>query len=200
MALLSDQGLDVQVVVVTQGQPPRYSPDQVATLRREADAAHALLGVGCSRWLGFPAAGLDQVPHAVLNDALGAVIEEIAPQTVLLPFPGDIHIDHRLVFQAAMVATRPRGAAYPRRVLAYETVSETNWSTPALSPPFQPNVTVDISSTLSRKLLAFECYASQQATFPNERSVEALGALAAMRGATVFREAGEAFVLVREVG
>jgi LmbE family N-acetylglucosaminyl deacetylase len=65
---------------------------------------------------------------------------------------------------------------------------------------FVPNVTVDITATLARKLAAFACYSSQQGLFPNERSSPALEALAAMRGATVHRTAGEAFLLVREVG
>jgi N-acetylglucosamine malate deacetylase 1 len=200
IALLADQGVDVQVAVVTQGQAPRFAPSQVATVRAEAEAAHALLGVCRSHWLDFPAAGLDQVSHTALNDALAGVIAEVAPETIFLPFAGDIHLDHKLIFQSAMVAMRPRAPLYPRRVLAYETVSETNWSTPSLSPPFHPNVTVDISATLNRKLAAFACYVSQQSTFPNERSAQALEALAAVRGATVHRVAGEAFLLIREVG
>lgn len=42
-------------------------------------------------------------------------------------------------------------------------------------------------------------YASQLRPFPNERSLEALEALARLRGATVHRHAAEAFVTVREV-
>jgi LmbE family N-acetylglucosaminyl deacetylase len=200
IALLADRGLEVHVAVVTQGQPPHYARDQVEQVRREAQAAHALLGVTHTHWLDLPAAALDTLPHAELNGALAKVMADVSPMTVLLPFAGDIHLDHRLVFQSAMVAMRPRAASYPRRILAYETVSETNWSTPSLSMAFVPNVTVDITATLPRKLAAFACYTSQQALFPNERSSPALEALAAMRGATVHRTAGEAFLLVREVG
>ena len=117
-----------------------------------------------------------------------------------MPFPGDIHRDHQLVFEAAMVAARPAGPVYPLRILAYETLSETNWNAPFLTPAFTPNVFIDIAETLETKLAAFAAFASQVRAFPAERSVEALSALARLRGATVHRAAAEAFVLVREVG
>ena len=98
-----------------------------------------------------------------------------------------------------MVAARPHQAAYPGTILAYETLSETNWNAPYLSPAFVPNVFVDITDTLETKLEAMRMYKSQLRAFPHERSVEALRALATLRGATVHRPAAEAFVLVRHV-
>src|SRR3546814_9562739 len=88
-----------------------------------------------------------------------------------------------------MVAARPRASHYPRRVYAYETLSETNWYAPGVTPAFQPNMFVDISGLLPQKLEAFGLFRSQVQAFPNERSVEALRALAMLRGATVHREA-----------
>ncbi len=117
-----------------------------------------------------------------------------------MPFVGDLHFDHQLVFEAALVAARPRGADYPCRILAYETVSETNWSAPTLSPAFHPNVFVDITDHIETKLNAFACFQSQCRMPPDERSIEALRALATVRGATVSRHAAEAYMLVREVG
>jgi len=84
-------------------------------------------------------------------------------------------------------------------VLAYETLSETNWNAPYLSPAFQPQVFVDISNYLDKKLAAIEIVKSQVQDFPHERSLEALQALARLRGATVHRHAAEAFVLIRQI-
>jgi LmbE family N-acetylglucosaminyl deacetylase len=66
-------------------------------------------------------------------------------------------------------------------------------------PSFVPNVYVDISAYLYRKLEAMSLYGSQQRDFPHERSLAALRALAMFRGTTVHREAAEAFMLVRQV-
>lgn len=199
LARLAEAGSHVEVAIVTRGKPPRYDPAGVEKVRAEAAAAHALLGVRTTHYLDLPAAELDCVPHADLNAAIGALVNAAMPDTIFVPFVGDIHLDHQLVFRSTMVAARPRQASYPRTILAYETLSETNWSAPYVEPVFAPTVYVDITSTLERKLAAFAAYESQSCAFPNERSPEAIRALAALRGATVHRHAAEAFVLIREV-
>ena len=200
MALLADAGRPASVAIVTRGQPPRYDAAHLAAIAAEMRAAHAVLGVEATHELGLPAAALDQVPHAELNGAMAQLFEAVRPDTVFIPFNGDVHLDHQLVFASALVAARPAGPAYPARILAYETLSETNWNAPGLTPGFIPNVFIDIAAGLDRKLAAFAAYASQVRTFPAERSPEAIAALARLRGATVHRHAAEAFVLVREVG
>ena len=199
MARLVKEGHEVDVLVATRGKPPAFSADSVAQVRSEMAKAHALLGITRTHELDLPAAALDTVPAAEVNAAIGSVIDAVAPDTLLLPFLGDIHGDHAIVFQAAMVAARPRHDAAPSRVLCYETLSETNWYAPPVTPGFQPNVFVDVSTTLDRKLDAFRCFASQIRAFPEERSIEALEALARMRGATVHLRAAEAFVNIRQI-
>lgn len=200
IARLTDNGCEVHVAIATRGREPRYSAESVAALREEARAAHALLGVTATHWLDLPAAALDTIPQVDINRALETLISDIAPDTVFLPFVGDIHVDHQLIFRSSLVAMRPCVETYPARILAYETVSETNWSTPCAGPSFVPNVSIDISTTLDRKLAAFRCYGSQQVPFPHERSPAVLQALATVRGGTVHRRAAEAFTLIREVG
>ena len=200
IARLTENGNEVHVAIVTQGRPPAFSAAQVSRVRNEAAAAHAMLGVTATHWLDLPAAELDTIPHVELNRAIDAIVTAVAPDTLFLPFAGDIHLDHQLVFRSALVSARPRGPACPTLILAYETLSETNWSAPCLAASFVPNVSVDIAGTIERKLAAFGCFASQQTPFPHERSIDALRALALLRGATVHRAAAEAFVLIREVG
>ncbi len=199
IARLTDAGCHVEVAVATRGQPPRFSQEQVDQVLDEARKAHDVLGVTHTHFLNFPAAALDQVPRAELNAGIADVVTSCRPDTLFIPFVADLHFDHGLIFEAAMVAARPLGDAYPRRILAYETVSETNWAAPYLSPPFHPNVFVDIADHLERKIEAFGCFASQVRAFPNERSFETLRALAQVRGSCVSRRAAEAFVSIREV-
>ena len=199
IARLAADGHDVHVAIATRGTPPRYQLEDVERVRQEAAAAHALLGVAPTHWLDHPAAELDRVAHADLNGTMDALFMAVKPDTLFLPFVGDIHLDHQLIFRSALVAARPRDWSYPRRVYAYETLSGSNWSAPYVEPGFAPNVFVDIHETLERKLDAFACYGSQCRAFPNERSPEALRALATLRGATVHRRAAEAFLLIREV-
>jgi len=199
IARLAKAGHQVTVAVVTTGQPPDYSASDVARVRQEAEQAHAILGVKQTLWLDLPAARLVETPRRALNAALQSAIAQTEPTTMLLPFVGDVHIDHQLTFEAGMVAARPHQAAYPATILAYETLSETNWNAPYLTPGFIPNVFIDITDTLDLKLAAMRTYGSQLRASPHERSIEALKALATLRGATVHRPAAEAFVLVRDV-
>jgi N-acetylglucosamine malate deacetylase 1 len=200
MARIAAAGGHVEVAVVTRVRPPRFSSDQADQVRAEAEAAHTVLGVARTHFLDLPAAELDRVARADINQAIAEVVAAARPDTLFVPFVGDLHFDHGLVFDAALVAARPRGRDYPARILAYETVSETNWSAPSLSPAFHPNVFVDISDHLDTKLRAFACFRSQCQPSPDERSLETLRALAVVRGSTVTRAAAEAFVLIREVG
>jgi len=196
---LTRLGREVHVAIITQGTPPAFDEAAVQRVRRESHYAHRLLGVTKTHYCDFPAAALDQVPHREVNAAVSGIVESVAPDILFLPFVGDIHLDHQLIFTSGLVAARPRGPGYPLRVLAYETVSETNWNAPYVTPGFTPNVFIDVAEDLSRKVEAFRCYSSQVQAFPSERSVEALVALATLRGATVFKQAAEAFVLLREV-
>lgn len=199
IARIASSGGSVEVAIVTRGQAPRFDSVQVDAVRAEAEQAHRVLGVSRSHFLDLPAAALDGLPQADLNHEIGKIIAHVRPDTLFVPFVGDLHLDHRLVFEAALVAARPRGNTYPVRILAYETVSETNWAAPTLTPAFQPNIFIEIADQLEAKLAAFSCFASQIRAFPDERSLETLRALALVRGSTITRVAAEAFMLIREV-
>lgn len=199
IARVADRGGDVHVAVVTRGQPPAFDEELIARVRAEATAAHRHLGVRQTHWLDLPAAQLFETPHSTLNEALGRLVRELRPDTLLVPFVGDVHMDHQLIFMSSLVAARPHQAAYPRKILAYETVSETNWNAPYLTAGFVPNVFIDIEKSLERKLEAAAMFGSQMRAFPHERSLETLRALATVRGTAVHRAAAEAFVLIRDV-
>jgi LmbE family N-acetylglucosaminyl deacetylase len=196
IARWSGEGHCVHVAVVTRGKPPLYAEVEEETCRAEARAAHRRLGVARTWHLDLPAAELDGVPHRELNRRVAELLRACAPDELYLPFLGDVHLDHQLVFRSAMVAARP-GPGSPRHIYAYETMSETNWNAPHLTPAFAPSHFVDISATLEAKLEALALYRSQVRPAPHERSLEALRALAVLRGATVGLGAAEAFVTIR---
>lgn len=162
MARLADAGREVHVAIVTTGRPPRFDEGQIATVRREAALAHEMLGITQTHWLNFPAAELGEFGHGALNEGIGTLVRDLAPAVIFAPHPGDIHLDHQLTFLSSLVASRPHQATYPAQILAYETLSETNWNAPYLSPAFLPNMFIDISAQLERKLSAFAQFISQQ--------------------------------------
>jgi len=199
MARLADCGQEVHVGIVTRGYEPAFSGESVEQVRAELFEAHKVLGVTQCHFLDMPAAALDTIAGADLNAAITRLVQEIAPKSLFLPFLGDIHRDHQLVFTASLVAARPRRPEVPRRIYAYETLSETNWAAPGVTEAFVPNVFFDVSDTLERKLRAFGCFESQVKPFPDERSFKTVEALATVRGSTVYLSSAEGFMLLREI-
>jgi N-acetylglucosamine malate deacetylase 1 len=118
---------------------------------------------------------------------------------LFVPFVGDIHVDHQQTFASALVASRPDGTHTPESIYAYETLSETNWNAPYLTPQFSPNVFMDMTPFLEKKIDAIKCFASQLKPFPHERSEKAIRALALLRGSYAGVAAAEAFVLIRKI-
>jgi len=155
IARLAHEGYEVFVVIVTRGDPTMFDPVFIEKGRQEALEAHQLLGVCDTIFLeGFPAALLDTIPHCRLNDALQEVLHNLTPDILFVPFYGDVHIDHRLIFESVLVATRPNNVHQVKAIYAYETLSETNWNAPPITPGFLPNTYIDISAFLEVKLRA----------------------------------------------
>ena len=198
MARHADQSDEVQVVVVTHGIHEMFPPETVARSRKELAAAHESLRVAGVRFLDFPAPKLDTVPICDLADALREVIRSANAGEVYIPHGGDLHADHRAVHDASLVAARPANGSPVRRLLCYETLSETEWARPG-DAAFAPTVFADITTYLDRKLDALSCLASELREFPHPRSLSAVDALARFRGASAGVEAAEAFTLVREI-
>jgi LmbE family N-acetylglucosaminyl deacetylase len=200
IAKFSGQGHEVSVLVVSGHLPPLYSREDYEITVKEAKQAFYILGVAESRFLEIPATMVGEQPVNVVNGKIGDVIREVEPQIVLCPFP-DRHIDHRVVFESVMVATRPIGAARGIELLAaYETLSETHWNAAHIEPNFVPNWVVDITEHLSRKLDALKCYESQLVAYPGARSLGAAEALAKFRGTQAGFSCGEGFHVIRMIG
>lgn len=197
-------GHSVYVCVATCGHPPIYNDEVMKrngwphTLYPEISRAHSLLGVKDTIYLDCPAADMESVKRFELNGRIIDLIQTVKPDLVFIPHFGDMQRDHTLLSDAIMVAVRPRGNHRVRRVYSYETLSETEWNIPHSSNTFIPNTYIDISDFMDVKLSAMSCYQSQLSAFPEPRSLEAVEALAKLRGSTMGVKRAEAFALIRD--
>ena len=197
---LTQSGFHVTVLTVAAHMPPYYSPEVHRQTIEESRAAHKLPGIAESVYADEPALLLRDKPVAEINRVIVNALESSQADLLFMPFY-DRHIDHRVVFDAAMVAVRPVGIAKSLKLVAcYETISKTHWNAAAIEPAFNPNFTVDISTTIDAKLAAIECFASQLHPFPGPRSLDALRALALFRGSQAGFGFGEAFQIIRMTG
>lgn len=195
MAKLVKQGHEVIVCEVTAGD---LENEMVQLQKREAVASHELMGVK-THFMDLPVVGLKEMTTIGLNSTFQKHLLEIQPDIVFIPHKGDMHIDHRMTVEAAMVALRPVTFPNLKAIYAYETLSETDWNTPSVDNAFIPTMFVDITDEIETKLKAMECHRSQLCDYPHPRSLEAMRALAKHRGCTVCKEYAEAFMVIREM-
>ena len=191
------EGDNLSVCIVTKGFSPIFTDDSVRTVRKEHKQALHRLGIEHIEYLDFPAVMLEEQHRYEINRSFDNVIRKYKPETVYIPHFGDMQKDHAIVSEAVMVAVRPRGNYTVKTVLAYETLSETEWNIPHSSKTFIPNYYVYISDYLKDKLEALKLIKSQISDFPAPRSLEAVESLAKLRGSTVGVKAAEAFSVVR---
>lgn len=192
----------VYVAVVTNGNlgaPEIFPEEGTKQVRSEALRAHDLLGVTDTFFLDFPAPRLDTIPSYKLSLKISELITQHKITTLYIPHRGDIHKDHRISYEASLVAARPTNGCTVKKIYAYETLSETEWAPPFGDDAFIPTVFEDIGDYLDKKLEAFKCYESQIKTFPHSRSLHAIEAMSNFRGSTVGIKNAEAFMLVREI-
>lgn len=194
LARHAECGDQVSVIIACEGESLRYGAGAVNQCEHIQEAAKTL-GVFRAYPLGFPDQKLDTINLVELITPLEKVIREVEPEVVYCQFGGDANRDHHLLFQAALIATRPI-AEYPATMYAFETASSTEWSFPRA---FVPDTWVDISSTLERKLQAMACYKSELREYPHPRSLESLRHRAAYWGNQVCVPAAEVFATVRRV-
>jgi len=196
IAKYTKRNKEVYLCIVTTGYTPDWSEEFLRNRPKEIEKANEILGIKKTYFLDFPTVKLDTIPQKKLNEAISRVIDEVKPDMLYIPHKGDLNKDHRLVFEASLVAARPINCS-ARKILSYETLSETEWGQPIET--FTPNVYVDISETFETKVKAMKAYESELKQYPQPRSLEIIEALAKKRGSEVGVKFAEAFILIREI-
>jgi LmbE family N-acetylglucosaminyl deacetylase len=183
--------------IVTEGYTPEWSEQFLAKRKKEVAEVEKIYGFKKTFSLGFPSVKLDLQGSKKINDAIAKVISEVKPDVIYAPYPGDLNIDHGIVFHSIMVASRPKDGMHIEKILCYETLSETEWGAHSKERAFVPNAYVDIQETFEIKMKAMHVYSSELKSPPHPRSAEVLKALAVKRGSECGLMMAEAFQLVR---
>jgi LmbE family N-acetylglucosaminyl deacetylase len=136
---------------------------------------------------------------SVLVSKISSVIDRIKPDTIYLPFKGDVHSDHKYIFDAAYSCTKSFRYPFIKKIYMMEILSETEFSVSVKEDSFVPNVFVDISDYMDSKIEIMKIYKSEMGEHPFPRSERNIRALANFRGATCGSEYAESFVLLKEI-
>lgn len=203
MAKFIDEGNNVYVAIMTNahvGDPEIFSKEGIENVRIEAKNANSFLGVKQIYFFDFPAPKLDNFPSYKIANEIKNLLDTLQIDTLFIPHRGDIHKDHRIIFESALVAGRPVGNYTVKKIYAYETLSETEWAAPFGDDAFIPNFFVELSEKyVEAKSTAMKFYKSQLRNFPSTRSIETIQSLGKFRGSTINRNTAEAFMIIRDI-
>jgi N-acetylglucosamine malate deacetylase 1 len=194
-------GAEVYVMVVSVADLQHYSAEfgQVTGDRRASEFQRAMdtLGVKGTDILFTDEQSHLRIDHMPRRDLVAKMeresplaIDNLKPDVLLFPAVS-YNQDHEAVYKAVYAACRPHlpcDKPFVRVVLSYDQ-PQLAWN----HTKFHPNLYVDISEFLDRKLAAYRCHASQIRPEPHHASVENVERLARLRGSEVSVAAAEAF-------
>jgi LmbE family N-acetylglucosaminyl deacetylase len=137
----ADRGHHLFLLIMTEGG--LGAPNRIR-MAEQLDAQE-ILGIRRIFWGNYEDTYLE-VNKDVISQ-IENVIAEVKPDFIFCHYPDDTHQDHRHLAQAVISATR-----YVRNVLFYEGPTTQNCD---------PQIFIDISDTLDRKMKALEAHRSQ---------------------------------------
>lgn len=191
MAKHVEAGDDVSVMFLGEG---REDHETISTYN--ARKASNCIGSQVYKILAFPDNKFDSIPLLEIIQAIEKAINSIKPEIIYTHWNKDLNVDHRIVHQAVLTATRPMEGMPVKTIYAFAIPSSAEWN---FNDSFRPNVFVDVKDTFPKKLEAMKAYASECRPFPHPRSEKALTIGAQYWGSVVGLEYVELFELVREI-
>ena len=114
-----------------------WSEEKIRLRADEIKRVTELFGFDSVFELNFPTTQLDRASMGDLVTGISNAFKKFEPEEVFVPHPADVHTDHRMMFDAVASCTKWFRYPFIRKVIAYETISETD---------FQMNVSSLIST------------------------------------------------------
>jgi LmbE family N-acetylglucosaminyl deacetylase len=196
-------GEAVHICILSNGVTSRYDDTEAADAeieqrRQRARQAAQTLGATVSLY-GFPDNSFDTIPLLDIVQTIEGEITDHNPNIVYTHHYGDLNIDHELACRATITATRPLAGSDVDRVLAFETLSASEWSVPRPDNAFQPTSFVDVTSSLDAKTEALSVYERELRDPPHPRTVDTVRKNAEVWGSKAGVSAAEPFEMLREI-
>jgi LmbE family N-acetylglucosaminyl deacetylase len=195
-----DEGDNVSCIFVTCVTVEHgFSLDQIRVQKEQIDGVSHEYKFDKVFQMQYPTTYVDTIPMATFVSDMSRIFSQVMPEVVYLPNRSDVHSDHRVTFDAAFACTKSFRCKSIKKVLMYETISETDYVPAIASAVFVPNYYVDITKYFEQKInILKKCYEAEMGMPPFPRSVQNVENLArfrAMGGGG--HQYAEAFCLIR---
>ena len=165
----------------------------------EIDKVKELFRFSSVNRLGLSTTKIDEYSMSDLISKISSIINKVKPNIIYLPFKSDVHSDHKYIFDAAYSCTKTFRYPFIKKIYMTETLSETEFAPSTKEDSFVPNVFIDISNYMDKKIEIMKVFENEIGEHPFPRSERNIRALGTLRGATCGCDYAESFVLLKEI-
>ena len=195
LALYSQRGYKISALIFADGESSRQKGNNINMRKTQAKKACVCLDIENPIFLDYEDQKLEKTSLIDLANQIEKYISKIKPEIIFTHFWGDVNQDHRRIFEATQIATRPLPDASIKKIICYETPSSTEWGLES----FNPNFFVKIDKTIKKKMKAVNCYKNEIRKSPHPRSTESIIIRSQYWGNVVGVNHAESFIVLREI-
>lgn len=195
------QGDEIYWIVVTaprKGDRSSFSDEFIAKRDAMVDAVSQAYGFNETIKLNLPTQMLHTLDLRDIIKKISEVFKRIQPNIIYTMFANDVHSDHRVAFDAVYSCTKSFRYPFIEKLYMMEALSETEFALSVPAKTFIPNVYVDITDYIDRKLEIMQMYPKEVMAEPYPRSLSSIKAQARLRGSRAGVMYAEAFMLLYE--
>ena len=201
ISIHSSKGEKVYVISMTDGVGSRNNIKEEDAKRRNlyANKSAEILNF---KWLSkgnFPDNKLDSISRLEIIQFIEKAKLLINPTLIYTHSPNDLNIDHRIVYESTITAFRPQPNEIWQEIRTFEVPSATDYGADLLGTSFNPNLFIDITTSISKKLKAIREYKEEIREEPHSRSISGIENLAKYRGNQIGVQFAEAFKIVKKI-
>lgn len=195
------QGDQVFWLVMTgpqKGLMPHFTDEFLSKRDAMVDGIAEAYGFDETIKLNLPTQMLHTLDLRDIIQKVSEVFKCIQPNVIYMMYANDVHSDHRMAFDAVYSCTKSFRYPFIERIYMIEALSETEFAVAIPGNTFVPNVFVDISEYLDKKLEIMSMFKGEIQEEPYPRSLSSIKALARVRGSRAGVMYAEAFMLLYE--
>lgn len=200
MNRLADEGADVYTLILGEGITSRdevrdvnLRKAELMALKQQVQQANNIIGVKETFLFDLPDNRFDSLALLDIIKIVEKIAHKINPKIIFTHHKSDLNIDHRITFNAVLTACRPTEGSV-KEIYSFETPSSTEWNYPS---DFSPNLFIDISGNIGKKLQALKIYKQELKRYPHPRSLESIKDRSKYWGSVCGLFNAEAFEIVK---
>ena len=195
---MGDEVFWLVITAPTKNHPSKFTNEFIISRDKLVDSISQAYGFNETIKLNLPTQMLHTIDLKEFVMSIDAVMKRIQPDTIYMMFKNDVHSDHRVSFDAVYSCTKSLRKPFIQRIYMMEALSETEFAPAIPSSSFNPNVYVDITPYMNRKLEIMAMYEKELMNEPFPRSLSSIRALARVRGSRAGVMYAEAFQVLFE--